>query len=358
MFSCWLSTVATDAFGYIFYRVGENEIGVVLKESRVSQVIGPGIYNDPFNAWANIVTVKVEGLRFVAEDPELITRDTQRIGVRVSGTVHRPNVDKAPTYFELWSQYRTIFVDDAALVGTVREDGTHTDSTMTDLSKQSMKVCVGERTFDEAVIGEARNDLAKCIEDALNVRVASFGLVVRNVTVPNVIISPEVQKKLDEITEAKFATQKAQQDALKVAAEADREQAAQEGAIQVEQSKIQETFRQETISADLERQQIEADLAVIQAEKANELEKARLDKAVQEAELEVELVKAQIQVAPETAKAQLLQANPEYAEYLIAQTWSGAWQKTDKVIVPAGTNVSSVLNPNSGDMTTVVDAGN
>ena len=58
-----------------------------------------------------------------------------------------------------------------------------------------MKVCVGDRIFDEAVIGTARDELRACIDDEVNKLAANFGLRVENVAVPDVLLSPDVQAR-------------------------------------------------------------------------------------------------------------------------------------------------------------------
>lgn len=39
-----------------------------------------------------------------------------------------------------------------------------------DLARQAMKVCVGDRTFDDNIIGTARDALRACIDDELSDR--------------------------------------------------------------------------------------------------------------------------------------------------------------------------------------------
>ncbi len=140
-----------------------------------------------------------------------------------------------------------------------------------DRARQAMKVCVGNRNFDDAVIGTARDELRNCIDDGVNELAANFGLVVDNVAVPEVFISPDVQAGLDAIVRSRLETEKAAQDKLKADAEASAEQARQEGEIRIAQSRMQEESRQQRILAELERQKIEAQKAVIEAERANEL---------------------------------------------------------------------------------------
>lgn len=342
-------------FGYIGHGVKPNEIGIRLRSSRIVGIVGPGIYTD-LSPFADIVDVKIEGLPFCAEDPEVLTRDQQRIGLKVCGTVHRPGLEGADEYRQNWAVYRTFYVDDKALLGESKDGQVVSMGLMTDLSQQAMKVCVGDRNFSDAAVGEARDVLRECIGEELGKLTNPYGLTVRNVVVPNIIIDESVQALLDSITESKFQTDLARQNALKAEAEANRQLAEEQGRIRVEQGRIQELEKQKAITADLERQALEAQLQVIVAEKANELKNAELALEVSQAELEVERTKALAELADVFALAGLYQDNPDYLDMLIQEMWANAWNATDKVIIPAGTQPTTVLSPDGADITTVVPA--
>ena len=347
---------ADDFFGYQWHRVGENQIGIVLDESRVVDVKQSGIYSDPFNKWADVINIKIEGIQFCAEDPEVLTKDKQRIGLRVCGTVHRPNANHKNVYLDNWSQYRGFYTSDEALVGITNPDTQQASGgLMSELAYQSMKVCVGDKNFEEAVVGSSRDDLRVCINDEMNKLALNYGgLEVRNLTVPNVIIGEQVQGLLDQITQAKFETSRSEQQALKAKAEADRLLAERQGEIRVEQGQIQEKRRQEAITADLERQSLEAQAAVIDAQKANDLQAAKLDEEIAKARLKVSEINAQAALANEAALATLLSGNQGYLQYMMHMASTKAWQSTDKLVVPAGASFDSVLNP-QGDVNAVVD---
>ena len=66
-------------------------------------------------------------------------------------------------------------------------------------STRCASFCVGDKKFDEAVIGSGRDDLRACIDDELSGLAEPLGLEVRNVAVPQITISPEVQAGLDAI---------------------------------------------------------------------------------------------------------------------------------------------------------------
>jgi uncharacterized membrane protein YqiK len=346
-------------FYYLLERVKPEEVGVQFRGGRIHNVVGPGIYND-FGLFVEMEKVSTQAIPFKVTDPELITKDKQRIGLVVSGDIFRPNLEKRDILRRLWPQYRGIYLEDELAAARVE-----------DLAKQAMKVCVGERTFDEAVIGEARDALRACIDTELDLMVDQFGLNIENLAVPEVIISEEVQAALDAIVRSRLETEKAAQDQLKAQAEAAAEQARQEGEIRVEQSRIQEQTRQQTQLAELERQRLDAQQEVIEAERANELARLETERAkieatkrnellaaqrdleINEALAEAAAAKAQADSALERALAELYAENPQYVSWLVAQANAEALTETDKVIfTPEGTTPSIVV-PGPGIQPTV-----
>ena len=346
-------------FFYAFERVDEQEVGVQFQGGRIKNVVGPGVYTD-VGLFVQIVRVSSQAIPFNVEDQEIITKDKQRIGLMVSGDIFRPNISQADMIQALWAQYRSIYLqDDLAR------------SRMQDQARQAMKVCVGDRTFDDNVVGTARDVLRQCIDDELNERAANFGLRVENLVVPDVILSGAVQSALDAIVQSRLETEKAAQDKLRADAQADAEQALQEGEIRIAQSRIQEEARQQTALAELEEQKVAAQRAVIEAERANELARVEAERAVIEAQKQNELIAAQrdieiaqalavaaeeqakAQIAVETALATLYAGRPEYVQLLIAQANANALKATDKVIfTPEGVTPTLVL-PGPGIVPTV-----
>ncbi len=346
-------------FFYAFERVDEQEVGVQFQGGRIKNIVGPGVYTD-VGLFVQLVRVSSQAIPFSVQDEEIITKDKQRIGLIVSGDIFRPNINEGDTIQALWAQYRSIYLqDDLAR------------SRMQDQARQAMKVCVGDRTFDDNVVGTARDILRQCIDDELNKRAANFGLRVENLVVPDVILSGAVQSALDAIVQSRLETEKAAQDKLRADAQADAEQARQEGEIRIEQSRIQEQARQQTALAQLEEQKVAAQRAVIEAERANELARVEAERAVIEAQKQNELLAAQrdieiaqalavaaeeqakAQIAVETALATLYAGRPEYVQLLIAQANASALKSTDKVIfTPEGMTPTLVL-PGPGIVPTV-----
>ena len=349
----------SSQFFYFFERVEEQEVGVKFRSGRINEIVGPGVYSD-VGLFVRIERVSSEAVPFRVTDEELITLDKQRIGLVVTGDVFRPGVANVDTIRAKWAQYNQHYLNDEVARSAIE-----------DRARQAMKVCVGDRIFDDAVIGTARDELRACIDTELDELAGSYGLNVDNVAVPDVILLPEAQDRLDEIVQSRLQTEKAKQDELRAKAEAAAEQARQEGAIRVEQSRIQEEARQQKALAELDREKIEAQKAVIEAERANELARVEAQRAIIEAEKANELLaatreleiqqaralaaaeQAKADLAPQIALAELYSNNPAYLQREIAQANANALRETDKVIfTPEGVAPTLVI-PGPGIVPTV-----
>ena len=353
----------TGQFFYFFERVNEDEVAVQFESGRITDIVGPGVYND-VGLFVDLKRVSSRAVAFEITDAELITKDKQRIGLVVTGDVFRPTLSQKDTIQELWAEYNQLYTDD--------------DAVRTRISlraQQAMKVCVGDRNFDDAVIGTARDELRNCIDDELNELAANFGLRVDNVVVPEVLLSPDVQAGLDEIVRKRLQTEQANQDLLRVKAEAEAEQERQQGEIRIAQSRIQEEARQQTMLAQLDEEKIKAQRAVIEAERANELARVEAEKAVIEAqkanellaaqrELEIQtaLAEAAVQqakadVAVELALAELYREHPEYLQLQSVIANASALQPTDKIIFTPEGSVPTLVLPGPGIVPTVDTGG-
>jgi len=331
----------TSQHMYFFQRVDPQEIGVRFRGGRIYQVVGPGIYSD-VGWFAEIQRVSIEALTFSVQDPEVVTKDRQRVGFLVSGDVFRPSIGEVGTYESLWPKYRNLYLSDEAL-----------QTRITDLALQALKSCVGDRTFNDNVIGSARDELRVCIDDELSGLAKELGLAVQNVAIPNVILSPEVQSSLDAITQSRLDTELATQDAIKAKEQSAADQAREEGAIRVQLARQQEEVRQKTTLAELERQRLEANRAVIEAEKANDLLSAQRDLEINIAKADAATESARAELALETVLAQLYSRNPDYA-YLQALTINAsALQPMDKVIFTPEGSTPTIVVPGAGILPTV-----
>ncbi len=326
---------------YFLERVDQQEVGVRFRRGSIFEIVGPGVYSD-VALYARIKRVSTEAVSFSVEDPEVITLDRQRVGLKVSGDAFRPGIEKADLLRQLWSSYETIYLSDDALRARV-----------TDLALQAMKSCVGDRTFDENVIGTSRDELRSCIDDRLSALATNLGLEIKNVAVPNIIISPEVQASLDAITKSRLDTELAQQDAIKAKEQAAADQAREEGAVRVQLARQQEEVRQKTVLAELERQQLEAQRAVIEAEKANALLAAQKDLEINRVQAEAALAAARAALAQELVLAEVYASSPTYAYLKALLTNAQALSETDKIIFTQEGTTPTIVVPGPGILPTV-----
>jgi hypothetical protein len=349
----------SSQFFYFFEQVQEQEVGVKFRSGRITDIVGPGVYSD-VGLFVEIRRVSSEAIPFTVTDEELITKDKQRIGLVVTGDVFRPGVVDREMLRTLWAQYNQHYLNDDVARQAVA-----------DRARQAMKVCVGDRNFDDAVIGAARDQLRDCIDTQLDELAKNYGLNVQNVAVPDVILLPDAQARLDEIVQSRLQTEKAKQDELRAKAEAAAEQARQEGEIRVQQSRMQEESRQQKILAEFEREKIESQKAVIEAERANELARVEAQLAIIQAEKNNDLVAAQLELeiqtarakaaaeqakadlAPEIAKAELIAGNPGYLQQLIAQANAAALNANDKIIFTPEGATPTIVIPGPGIMPTI-----
>ncbi len=353
----------SSRFYYLFETVEEQEVGVQFRGGRIDNIVGPGVYS-AVGLFVRMERVSSQAITFQVTDAEIITKDKQRIGLVVSGDIFRPGLTQMDLLQELWAQYRGIYLYDEVALTRVQ-----------DLAKQAMKVCVGDRTFDDNIIGTSRDELRSCIDDELNQLAGAIGLKIENLVVPGVVLSADVQAALDAIVQSRLATEKAAQDLLRATAEANAAQATQEGEIRVAQSIIQEEARQQVILASLEQQRLEAQLAVIEAQRANavaELEKerdiieetkanallaAQLDLEINTALAEAATAKAQAEVAYQLVLAQLYAEHPEYVQLLIAQANASALTEVDKIIFTVEGMTPTLVLPGPGIVPTVDTGG-
>ncbi len=351
----------SSQFFYFFEKVDAQEIGVQLQSGEIKNVVGPGVYSDS-GLFVELQRISTHAIPFSVTDPEIITKDKQRIGLTVSGDIFRPSFAQRELIKTYWAQYKEMYLNDDLAISRVD-----------DLAQQAMKVCVGDRNFDDNIIGTARDELRNCIDDELNGMAKNLGLTVQNLVVPEVILSPEVQAALDAIVQSRLQTEKAAQDKLKADAEALAEQARQEGEIRVQQSRLQEQTRQEITLAELEREKtlaqkavieanlandlakVEAERAVIEAQKSNDLYSAQQDVEINRIAAQAALEQARIDLAPQLTLAELYGVQG-YLQLLQIQANASALNSTDKLIFTQEGMAPTLVIPGPGIIPTV-DAG-
>lgn len=363
-------------FGYYWRAIGDQYIGVETISGNVGRVLPPGIHSNS-TLWADLNEVDISQHPWCSVDPEVLTKDSQRLGFVVCGTVQRPGLSdligpegKKTTYYQYnggqyWVGYKTYYQKNDLLAGEYHTEANPSNPNeqiyiidkaglMQQLSQQAMKSCVGDRTFEQAVVGSNRDDLRDCIDESVSKLAANYGgLKVENVVVPNIIIGDEVAAKLDAITTAKFDTQLEKQKEEQALAEGKRLLAVEQAAIRVEQGSSQETATQRAITLGLQAEAEKARKGLIEADMANKLLEAELQIEVSQTDLEAAKLDVQISHVWDITLAELLQVNPTYADYLMLQLATAAWDETDKIVVPIGSDPYTIINP-WGNVTPIV----
>lgn len=344
--------------GYIT-TVGADEVIVRFSAGRIIQVGGAGLYID-VGVFKSYVKYSRAGVPFMIFDPEVLTRASseevgrgfgQSIGLYVSGDVFRPGPEDVAFIMENWSKYRAHWTDTKVLVGDPKGQGTVAEGLLHRIGKQAMKVCVGERTFDSAVVGEARDELRACIEASIVGYADNYGLVVRNVVVPEVVLNEQQKKVLGEIGTARIETELARQKKEQAIVEGETAAALEQARIKVEQVKVQEKARQDAITAALNKAALDAQQQAIEAQKRNDLLSATKDLDIASMRKRVAEEDAKAGLAAELARAELFGKNPAYVQLLQVQALAAAYKVTDKIILPAG--VSPLVILGQGVMPTI-----
>ena len=335
--------IVGGVIGYYFHQVKATELGVVMYQGAVKNIVGPGLYTDP-RPFADLKNVSIAGLQFESIDAEVLTKDTQPIGVTVAGTVFRPGMELGlDVYTTAWSRYEKIFRHDADLLAVVNA-----------LTYDSMKICVGNNTFKEAVVGEARDRLGTCIREQLNSKGEAYYITFENVIVPQVSLSDSMRAQLEDISRVINETTRTDKEGDLALAEAQRTLETEQGKIMVEEGRQQELFRQKAKTAKLEQLAEIEKMAVITATKANELENETLSVGVARKSVEAKELQARAVNADEAFLANIMQSNPSYVEMINVMRLSEALQSVEKILViPDGTNPVMML----GDMLGMKDTG-
>lgn len=324
--------------GYWLESVDSREIAIQFHGNTPYQVVGPGMYTD-LTPFADIKRMKISNMPFCAIDGEVVANDSQAIGVHITGDVRRPGMADSAFILENWSRLSAYWTDDDAVLG--KKDCQ--TGIMSDIGRQAIKVCVGSRPAMQSIIGEARDALRQCVDESLDGLAKSRGLTVENIVVPNAELSPAVRTAMDNITNARFAVQLADQEALKAKADAERELAVQTGRIRVAEGQAQEQARQRATLAQITSEQLRAEQAVIQQQADNNLLAAQTSREVERVKAEAAVETARREVAIEAARATLFQANPAYANSQNIEKAAAAFHAGDKIICEGGCDPTVIL---------------
>lgn len=206
--------------------VEANQVAVTLERNEIQDCKGPGVYTDG-GWWADIQTINVDTLTFSVEDPEVMTKDTQPVGVKITIQARRQNdCEAVKNLFTNWNS----LVDNENLAKTIAAT-----------AREGIKNGVIQFTLTELL--KDRNGLANSIEVSLQEDAAKYSAEIVNVTIENIDVNDayiqtlndtaqftaEINKKKQEQElieqEAKTEVYKQQQEVLKLEAQLAAEKA-------------------------------------------------------------------------------------------------------------------------------------
>lgn len=250
-----------------WFTVNQGERVVVLTNGAISSVKDAGIYfKAPFFQTTERFSIRTEKSRF--ENVETYSKDIQTAHTTVTVN-HRLDPTKiGQIYQDLGADYENKVVAPAVL--------------------STIKVVFGQYSATESI--DSRQKLVKDMTDAVETRLAQYGIIVENVSVEDIAFS----KSYDESVEARMKAE-------------------------VEVQKAKQTLLQEQINADIVRTkaQGEADAAVASA-------KGRAQATAVQGAAETKVLET---------KGQALRDNKDLVAYTLATLWDG---KLPTTMLPNG----------------------
>ena len=187
--------------------IASNQRGIDLPDGvNPSVVLEPGRHsNTAYYASYEVVDVSVKVLEW--NDPSLVTKDKQPIGLTLSISVERPTDQER--LFDMFSKYRGAALDDPSLQALVFSR-----------APRVAKGVASALSLDELL---GRNEAQKLLFDALQKELEEFGVTLRDVGISDIQVSAEYTAALEKKAASQIAADIAKQDALKLTQELEKE---------------------------------------------------------------------------------------------------------------------------------------
>lgn len=176
---------------YLNEDVQANQVGIQLQRNAIINVVGAGVYSD--GAWfSDLKVMDVNTQTFSVEDPEVLTKDNQAVGVKITIQARRMS-DNASVrnIVQNWSSLMNNDIMIQTISATAREG-----------------IKVGTRTLTTTQLLDDRNSLATAISDRLKEDTAKYSVEVINVTVENIAFDPAYTAVLNEKAILRVETEK------------------------------------------------------------------------------------------------------------------------------------------------------
>jgi regulator of protease activity HflC (stomatin/prohibitin superfamily) len=184
-----------------------NQRGIDLNDGvNPTKVLEPGRHSNS-EVYASYEVIDVGVKTFDWNDPSLVTKDKQPIGLTLSVSVERPTEQEA--LFSMFSNYKSAATDDGQLQALVFSR-----------VPRVAKGVASSLSLDELL---GRNEAQGLLFDALQVELKEFGVILRDVGISDIQVSAEYTAALEKKAASQIAADIARQDALKLEQELERE---------------------------------------------------------------------------------------------------------------------------------------
>lgn len=220
--------------GCIPIEIASNQRGIDLPDGvNPSVVLEPGRHsNNAYYASYEVIDVGVK--TFEWNDPSLVTKDKQPIGLTLSISIERPAVQEK--LFDMFSKYRGAALDDAQLQALVFSR-----------VPRVAKGVASSLSLDELL---GRNEAQGLLFEALQKELDEFGVSLKDVGISDIQVSAEYTAALEKKAASQIAADIAKQDALKLTQELEKEKrqtdidlevARRQNEVAIERAKVYET---------------------------------------------------------------------------------------------------------------------
>lgn len=181
---------------YFNEEASASQVAVHMDRNQITRIepVPGGVYTD-MSYYSDLLVVDVSTLTFSVEDPEVLTKDDQAVGVRLTIQARRKG-DEA-SLKNLITNWNSL-VDNQALIDTI-----------TATAREGMKN--GVRGFTLPELLNDRNNLAEAIVRQLQSDTAKYSVEIINVTVENIAASPEYMTILSQTANLKAQTEQEKQ---------------------------------------------------------------------------------------------------------------------------------------------------
>lgn len=224
------------------------------------EIVGAGRYDDmSYRAEIHVLDASAKTVTWT--DPDLLTGDSQPIGIDISVSYRRPKSDQKERVELLWDNYRTEAQNDEALAQLVLSRLPEAVKSVTpQKTLQGMTgITEGGTPAELAAAAVARQETSQDMEAALQRELDDTGIIVLNLAINNIAPDPgyvdtlKAKARADaelELSRARTAQLKEQEQQEKAQTNIDLEKARRDNLVAEERAKV---FEQSDRAYELER---------------------------------------------------------------------------------------------------------